>query len=361
MQKPWWKSKPFLVTITAILALVIAVHLYLEVWVKDYVNKKMADLDGYSGSIEDIDIHLWRGAYKIDGLNIFKTNGGIKEPFFSSKTTDLSIEWRALFKGAVVAEVTLDQPNLNFAIEQTGEEADWGEFIDSLAPFEINKLTVKNGKLSYLDHSVKPEINLFIENVNGKVSNLNNIDHKKNPLPSNLTATGKSIGNGKLSVDGNMNVLTTLPSFDIDVKLVDADLTGFNDFARHYGAITFEKGTIGIFCELASTKGELKGYVKPIITDINIVNIKDGIKNPFKLVWESVVSVFLEVLENHPKDQFAMRIPIEGKLDKPRQKMWSGFLSIFSNAFRRAFQKNVDGTINFKDVLEEAEVKEAKK
>lgn len=354
MQRTFWKSKPFLITLAVIIAAVIALNLYLEVWVKDYVNKKLAALDGYSGSIQDIDIHLWRGAYKIDGLSIYKTYGGLKAPFFYAKTTDLSIEWRALLKGSVVAEITLIEPRLNFAVDQTGEEADWGEFIDSLAPFDINRLNVKNGTLSYIDPSMKPFMDLFIENLNGKVTNLNNIDHKKNPLPSNLTLTGKSIGGGKLAVDGNMNVLTTLPSFDIDLKLADADLTSINDFAQHYAAISFEKGTIGIYSELASTKGQVKGYVKPILNDINIVNIKEDIKNPFKLVWESIASVLFEVLENHHKDQFAMRIPIEGKLDAPRQKLWSGFLSIFSNAFRQAFQKNVDGTINFKDVLEEA-------
>ena len=40
--------------------------------VKNYVNKELNDLPGYSGSVEDIDIHLLRGAYAIDGLVLKK-------------------------------------------------------------------------------------------------------------------------------------------------------------------------------------------------------------------------------------------------------------------------------------------------
>lgn len=344
-------SKPKIYIIIAIILIpIIIIHIYLGVWVKNYINKQMADLNGYSGSIEDIDIHLWRGAYKIDGLKIFKTQGGIKEPFFSAKTTDVSVEWKALFHGAIVAEVKFDQPKLNFSKEQTGTEAEWDKFMDSLAPFDINRVDVKDGKLAYIDHSAKPEINLFVDNIDGKVTNLNNIEHEKNPLPSDLTVTGKSIGGGNLTIDGNMNILTFIPSFDIDLKLTKAELSAFNDFVKDSAAITFEKGTIEIFCEIASTKGELKGYVKPILNDVDLIDLKTD-KNPLSLIWQSLVSLFIEAFENQSKDQFAMRIPIEGKLEKPEQNSWKGFLSIFSNAFGKAFSRNVDGTVNFRDIL----------
>ncbi len=352
MPKLELKPRTYII-LAIIIALIIVVHLYLAVWVKHYVNKKMADLNGYSGSIEKIEIHLWRGAYKIDGLNIYKELGGLKKPFFSTETMDISVDWRALLKGAIVAEITFNKPKINFAKTQTGENAGWGDFIDSLAPFEINRLNVKKGKLSYIDYSAEPDVNLFIDNVNAQVTNLNNIDHKSNALPSTLRVTGKSIGNGNLTVNGSMNILTDIPSFDLDLKLTKAKLTAFNDFIHDAAGITFEEGNIGIFCELASTKGEVKGYVKPILTHVRIIDIKKD-KNPFNLIWESLVSVFMEAFKNQHKDQFAMRIPIEGKLENPKEDSWRGFLSIFSNAFKHAFKRNVDGTISYKDILVEA-------
>ena len=73
--------------------------------------------------------------------------------------------------------------------------------------------------------------------------------------------------------------------------------------------------------------------------------------NPINAIWESLVSVFMEVFENQPKDQFAMRIPIEGDINDPDQDLWSGFFSIFSNAFGGAFTKDIDGNVSFNDAL----------
>lgn len=343
------QKKILLISVLILLASLITARIYLSAWVKDYVNKRIAALEGYGGSIEDIDIHLWRGAYKIDGLDIYKEKGGLKEPFVSVKTMDLSIEWRALLNGAIVAEITLNQPKINFAISQTGETADWARFLDSLSPFKINRLNVNDGILAYKDYSAQPNVNLYIEDIYGSVTNLNNIEKKNKLLPSKLSITGKSIGEGKLSVNGSINILTTQPSFDLDLKLTDAKLTAFNSFANEVAAISFERGTIGIFAEIASKQGQVKGYVKPILNDVRIVDIKTA-KNPVDLIWESIVSLFFEILKNQPKDQFAMRIPVEGDLNHPEKNSWRGFLSIFNNAFRQAFKKNVDGTVDFQDL-----------
>lgn len=342
-----WKSRVLLI-IFIIFTILIGIRLYLPVWVKGYVNKRIAALDDYGGSIQDIDIHLWRGAYKIYGINIYKEAGGLKEPFVSVADTDLSIEWRALFNGAIVAEIVLKRPVINFAKSQTGEEAAWDDFIDSLSPFDINRLTIVDGKLTYADYSAQPNINLFINNINASVTNLNNVTHDEASLPSAIHVRGTSIGEGKLSIDGKINILTNIPSFDIDLKLDDAKLNAFNNFAHDTAAISFESGTIGIFSELASTGGQIKGYIKPVLNDVDIVSIKDD--TPVSLVWQALVSIIMEALENQSQDQFALKIPIEGKIDMPKEGFWRGFLSIFNNAFCKAFQKNIDGTVDFKDL-----------
>jgi hypothetical protein len=115
----------------------------LPYWVKDYVNKEINELKGYSGSIADIDINLWRGAYQIHDLRIFKTDADIPVPFVAIKTSDLSVQWSALFDGAIVAEIDLYDADLNFAVGkaggeiQTGEGAAWTKFVDALSPLDI--------------------------------------------------------------------------------------------------------------------------------------------------------------------------------------------------------------------------------
>ena len=59
----------------------------------------------------------------------------------------------------------------------------------------------------------------------------------------------------------------------------------------------------------------------------------------------------LDCCKNQPKDQFALRIPIDGDLKNPKEDAFSAFLSIFSNAFGKAFTRNTDGNVNFSDAL----------
>ena len=352
MSKPHKKQNISLGIILVFAAVLIGARLYLPVWLKDYVNEQIVMLDNYGGSVNDIDVYLWRGAYQIHGLNIHKKPGGLDKPFVAAETIDLSVEWGALFNGAVVAEIDVHEANLNFSNTQTGEGEGWARLVNALSPFDINRLEVHSGRLTYTSYAADPDIHLFIEDVNAKVTNLRQVTYKDSALPSSVKITGVSIGNGVLNVDGKMNILKGVPDFDLGMKLEKADLKAFNDYTNDYAGIDFESGNIDVFAELAAADGKIVGYVKPVATNVSVVSAKQD-RNPLNALWESLASLIVELLENQPTDQFAMRIPIEGNLSNPEQGFWvDGFFSIFSNAFGQAFSKNEDGTINFEDALE---------
>lgn len=329
----------------------VFISMKLEGWVKDYVNQQINALDGYSGGIDDVDLYLWRGAYEIEGLIVEKDSGGLKEPFVTIQSIDLSIQWRALLNGKMVAEIDLYKPDVKFAKSQTGEDTDWLSFVKSLTPFDINRFETHKGKVSYIDYVADPNIYLYVSSLNAKVTNISNVQKNKNALPSNINIYGSTIGGGKLSIEGGMNALKETPDFDLALKMENADLPYFNDYFRKYAALDFEKGDVSVFGELASVDGQVSGYIKPIATNVDLVSLKND-SNPFNLIWESLASVFIEIFENQPKDQFALRIPINGDLSNPDQNTWLGFLSIFSNAFNGAFSKDVDGTIDLKSVID---------
>lgn len=58
------KAKVLLV----LLALLVLLRLALPYIVLRYANKTLANMEGYYGHIQDIDIALYRGAYTIDSL-----------------------------------------------------------------------------------------------------------------------------------------------------------------------------------------------------------------------------------------------------------------------------------------------------
>jgi hypothetical protein len=346
------KTKITFIILAILIGGLIGARIYLPYWVTDYVNNQINALDGYGGKVDDIDIHLWRGAYSIHGLDIYKTDGGMKEPFLAADTIDLSIEWRALiFDWALVAEIDIYGSDLVFTKSQTGEGADWENFVDSLFPFDINRVEVHSGEVAYKDYSTDPVINLFVENINARVTNLRNTEEREVDLPSDLKITGQSIGGGSLDLGGKMNTMLNTPDFDLDLELSGADLTAFNEYAEKYAAIDFESGTIGVYAEMAAADGNLTGYVKPVATGVSLVDVGGQDTNPLNIIWESLASVVMEIFENQPADQFALRIPVEGSLDNPERELWPAIISIFQNAFAGAFTKNSDGIINFRDAL----------
>src|SRR6476659_4676692 len=110
------------VVILAIVALLVVGRLAMPRVVKHYVNGKLQQLPGYGGSIGDVDIHLYRGAYTIHDVNILKKTNNVSIPFVAAEQVDFSVQWRELRHHALVAEVELDRAALNFVKAETKEK-----------------------------------------------------------------------------------------------------------------------------------------------------------------------------------------------------------------------------------------------
>ena len=107
------RGRKSLIAVAVLVGVLIVARLALPYVVKDYVNDKLAALEAYDGHVDDIDIHLWRGAYSIDGLEIVKQSARRPVPFFKAARINFSVEWRSLWKGSIVSEATFLAPELN--------------------------------------------------------------------------------------------------------------------------------------------------------------------------------------------------------------------------------------------------------
>ncbi|MEI9806977.1 MAG: hypothetical protein WDO16_03330 [Bacteroidota bacterium] len=98
------RKRIILIIAGSLLVILIAFRIALPYILLKYVNTQLAAIGGYKGHVEDIDVSLYRGAYTIKKIRLDKITGNIPVPFFQANTIDLSVEWRALFHGSVVAE-----------------------------------------------------------------------------------------------------------------------------------------------------------------------------------------------------------------------------------------------------------------
>lgn len=330
-----------------VIVALIGARIYLPYWLTDYVNKTLDNIPGYTGSISDVDVALIRGAYTIDDLKIMKKTGGIPVPFVDIKKTDFSLQWGALFKGEVVGDVTLISPTLNFATNksgtttQTGLETDWTQPIKELMPLDINFVEIHGGKVTYKNFNTRPNVDIYINNLEAKATNIRNVDDKNARLPSTVTVRGKSIGGGSLALDGKMNIIKKIPDMDIDAKLEKVNLPALNNYAQAFASIDFNSGNFDLYTEMKVTDGQVTGYVKPLLRNIDLIDWENPDPNPLNVLWESAVSVVLEIFSNQEKDQVATQIDLEGNIDSPETDFWSTIGGILRNAFVQAYSNTI--------------------
>ncbi len=351
----------------AILAVLILLRLALPYIVLRYSNKTLAEMEGYYGHIRDIDIALYRGAYTIDSfyLNKLDDKTSKQTEFISARTIDLSLEWRALFKGRLVGELVFDRSVMIFTENKvelkdvSQDTSDFRELLKDFMPVDVNNCELRDGKLAYIDNTREPKVDVAISDLDATAKNLRNVYATGEVLPATIEATG-NMYKGNLSLNMKLNPLADEPTFDLNSKVEKTDLTEINDMFKAYGGFDVNKGTFGMYTEIAAKDGKFTGYVKPLIKDLDIVSWqgqdkKDGF---FQKIWESVVGGVGELFENQKKDQFATKINFSGDMDNPRVNILQAIVTVLQNAFIRSLQPSIDNQINLAKVDKEGGKKE---
>ncbi|ADB40175.1 DUF748 domain-containing protein [Spirosoma linguale] len=343
----------------ALVVLLIIARLLLPYFVLRYVNKTLADMGSYTGHVEDIDIQLIRGAYQIDGLRIRKINGKIKEPFIYIPKTDLSVEWKSLFKGKLVSEVECYEPEVNFAFSeseassQTGADVDWTAYLKKLLPISINRFAIINGRVDLTSLVTQPRADLSIRKLQGEIRNIRNVEDKNKKLPSPVVASGDVPGyGGTMNFSANMNLLKEMPDFDYNLRFTDLQLVKLNPLAKAYANLDFERGTVSVYSEMAMLNGKLNGYLKPLTKGMQIfkLNEHEG-RSVGRFFTELLAQGGTAILKNQKHDQVATRVPLSGTVDNIKTFVWPTIFGVLRNAYIEAFKGEFDNNITLSDAL----------
>lgn len=347
--------------ILAILVVLIVARLLLPYFVLRYINKLMADMGTYTGHVEDVNIALITGSYQIKDLRIRKINGKIKEPFLYVPTIDLSVEWRSLFKGALVAEVECYRPELNFAFSnneqasQTGKELDWTQLVKDLLPIKINRFAAYDGKVDLVNVFEATQTDFSLQKFNVDIRNIRNVEDNQSRLPSPVTASGDVPGwGGSMKFNAGMFLLKPIPDFNYNLSFNDLQLAKLNDLARKYGNVDFESGTVSVISEMAMYDGRLVGYFKPLTKNMKIFKLKEpeDKRTVSRFFTELLAEGGAAILKNHKRDQVATRIPLRGTVDDTKTEIWPIIIGVLRNAYVEAFTKEFDNSVTFKDAVE---------
>jgi len=265
------------------------------------------------------------------------------------------VEWKALFKGSIVGELVFQRPYLLFTKDKVEpkevvkDSADFRKILDTFMPLNINSCKLRDGVIQYKDFSSKPNVDIALTDLDLVAQNLRNSYDSSAVLPASIHATA-DIYEGKLRLDAKLNPLADAPTFDMSAELNNTNLVKLNDFFQAYAKVDVNDGRFGLYTEVAAKDEQFKGYVKPVLKNLDVLGKEDRKDNLLQKLWEAVAGGAGKLFENKNKDQVATKVPFQGRLDDPKTNVWVAITNILQNAFIHAIQPSIDNEISIASV-----------
>jgi len=314
-----------------------------------FANRTIANLNGYYGHIDDLDVSLYRGAYTLKHIYLDKVDSVSKKEtrFFTSRAIDLSLEWRALLHGSIVGKLIFDSSAVYFTKDRTElgqvkkDTSDFRTLLNHFMPLTVNRFEVKNGYIHYIDNTSKPKVDISLKRAHILALNLTNVINKRDELPASVTASA-SVYEGTLIFNMKLNPLAKDPLFELNASLQNTNLRLLNDFLKAYGGFDVDSGKFSVYTEMATKNRKFSGYVKPIIRNLKVLGPQNRKDTFLQKVWEVVVSAVASVFKNQKEDQIATKIPIEGSYDNPQTNIFEAIWEVLRNAFIQALMPGID-------------------
>jgi Uncharacterized protein involved in outer membrane biogenesis len=344
-------------TVIVVILILVVIRIFLPVGIKYginwYLDKK---LDTYQGRIEDFDLALYRGAYQIEGLKIWKKEVGEDLPLIYVKRIDLSLAWRALFKGHLLGDLDIQEPVIALVDskekekKQTGVGEDWKAIVGRLIPIEIESLTIDNGEVKMVNRDFKVPLEILVDQIDVKANNIRNTESKKATLPSDVIASARLQKDATAHLKGKMDAVSKIPAFDLSFTLEKLDLTKFNKVLITYVPFTFTSGRFSMYSEIATKNNQVIGYVKPFLEDADIIDAKESFISGKHVLIEIGVAVTNLVVRDFKQKNAATKIEFKGNVKDPEIDKWGAFWTAIKNGFGDALKERLDNSISIKDV-----------
>ena len=138
--------------LAALLVILIGARLVLLNYVTRHVNNVLAGVQGYTCKVDDVDLYLYRGAFQLQDVYIYKSQVQNDVPLLYASAIDLSVDWNALLDEALVSNITFERARLNFIegdkSDQYGTGVDWAVALKQLSPLKVNHVAIVDSKFT---------------------------------------------------------------------------------------------------------------------------------------------------------------------------------------------------------------------
>jgi hypothetical protein len=342
------RNKLWFSALIVLVVALVALRFFLPGIVRDQINANVDTMGEYHGEVADVDLHIWRGAYSLHGFVIEKKTGEVPVPLLNAPRIDLSVSWREIFHGGIVAEVEFGNPELNFvdgrteADSQTGRGVDWRQQLEALLPIKLNEVRVVDGTLFFHNFISSPPVDLKATNTNATVYNLTNVRDADGNRVARFEGRAEILGEAPLETAASFDPFGKMEDFTFDLKVTDVELTKLNPLFQAYAKLDAASGNGDFVVQMKAENGRLSGYAKPIMQNVEIASWEQDVEqqgdNPLRVAWETTAGFVQSLFKNQPEDQLATKVEFAGTLDNPKTSTLDTLLHILRNAFVEAYK-----------------------
>ena len=206
----------------------------------------------------------------------------------------------------------------------------------------IDRLTLRNASVGYVDQTRTPTYRIFLSAANLDVHDLANRPDGK---AAGVSLTGYFMGTGQSQLEALFRPRRRNPELEVAMQIEKAQMRAMNDLFRAYGDFDVVGGTFSFYSELQIKNRQISGYVKPLFADIDVYDRRqDRDKALFQQLYEGLVGGVGGLLENR-RDQIATEAAVRGMADAPELSTWEVVVNLVRNAFFKAILPGFDRAV----------------
>ncbi|HTO04073.1 MAG TPA: DUF748 domain-containing protein [Opitutus sp.] len=325
------------------------------------VNRKLADVPGYSGTAGRVSIALWKAGIDVRDFTLFEGEHATDRPLLRVEKASIQLAPVALFSGKLGGSARVDGVELNVikrqdtpepSAEEIGQKMQetkekvqrWQDILRASFPVKLTRLEVRNARFQFVDRTEMPPVDFGIHSLHILATELQNRPKANgDPLPARVEINGLVTGNGKLKVSLRLDPMAEQPRFALNFELRELSLPSINSFLLAYASADVSRGTFELYSEIDAQEGRYEGYVKPLFHDLDFKTASDENKGFAERLKEKVVSAVATVFENKAEEQVATNAPFAGNFANNELDIWTTIANLIRNAFVQAIRGGLEG------------------
>ena len=194
-----------------------------------------------------------------------------------------------------------------------------------LPQLAIGALVLSNTAVSFSDRSIQPNVNMTIEEINGRIAGLSTEQLRH----ADIALTAKIDGIGPAGITGVVNPFSGTQTNRLKISVSDMDLTSASPYAGKFAGYGIAEGKLNLDLNYELTGRQLKSA--NVIT-LDRFTFGDQVESP--TATHLPVRLAVAILKDRD-GKIVLDVPVEGSLDDPKFRIHKVVIRVIQNILEK--------------------------